>query len=193
MLKTANLCAARASKSARGFGLLSIEMSHNPAMELASALQSVSIKRDPSPHHDINPSTAASKKIPATVHSPTRSLSSSSSIRSDVIRPRPRRKSLPPIPDFRFEQSYLASIKSADTWWQVAYITTRDQVLLPLTQGIVWNMAQIGWRFWNQGAKLGGNGVGARIRSWWWDVNNWKMPKQAQNKPEFAKEAAEVR
>lgn len=165
-------------------------MSHNPAMELGSAIQSMSIKRDPSPHHDINPSTAASSKIPATVHSPTRSVSSSSSIPSDVIRPRPRRKSFPPIPDFRFEQSYLASIKSAETWWQVAYITTRDQVLLPLTQGIVWNMAQIGWRFWNRRAKFSGVGLGARIRRWWWDVNNWKMPN-TQQKQEFSKEASE--
>ena len=166
-------------------------MAHNPASELASAIQSVSIKRDPSPHHDINPSTAASKNEPATLHSPTHSISSEVSISSDVIRSRPRRKSFPPIPDFRFEQSYLASIKSAETWWQVAYITTRDQVLLPLTQGILWNLVMHGWRSWNRGAKFSGKSVGAKIRRWWWDVNNWQMPKEAKNQG-FAKEATEV-
>ncbi len=42
-------------------------MASNPASELASAIQSVSLKRDPDPDHDLNPSTAASKKIPAQV------------------------------------------------------------------------------------------------------------------------------
>ena len=166
-------------------------MAHNPAMELASAIQSVSIKRNPSPHHDVNPSTAASKKEPATLHSPTHSISSADSIPSDVIRERPRRKSFPPIPDFRFEQSYLASIKSAETWWQVAYITMRDQVLLPLMQGILWNLAMHGWRFWNRGAKFSGKGAGAKIRRWWWDVNNWQMPKEAKQQ-ELTGEARDV-
>lgn len=166
-------------------------MAHNPAAELASAIQSVSLKRDPSPHHDINPSTAASKKEPATLHSPTHSISSADSIPSDVIRPRPRRKSFPPIPDFRFEQSYLASIQSAKTWWQVAYITTRDQVLLPLTQGILWNLVMHGWRFWNRGTKFSGQSVGAKIRRWWWEVNNWQVPKEGL-KQKFAREASDV-
>jgi Autophagy receptor ATG43 len=46
----------------------------------------------------------------------------------DVILPLPRRASLPPLPDLRFEQSYLASIAGATTYWKVAYITIRDQV-----------------------------------------------------------------
>ena len=166
-------------------------MAHNPASEIASAIQFVSIKRDPSPHHDISPSTAASKKEPATLHSPTHSISSEDSIPSDVIRPRPRRKSFPPIPDFRFEQSYLASIKSAQTWWQVAYITTRDQVFLPLMQGILWNLVMHGWRFWNRGAKFRGRSVGAKIRRWWWEVNNWQAPKDAKDQG-LAKEAEKV-
>ena len=157
-----------------------VAMASNAASELASAIQSVSINRDPSPNHDINPSTAASKKEPAVISSPTRSLSSASdaSIQSDVIRPRPRNKSFPPIPDFRFEQSYLASIKDADTNWRVAYITIRDQVLLPLTQGVLWNLATFGWRHWNRGSKFKGQTLGARFRKWWWQVNNWKMPEE---------------
>ncbi|CUS11394.1 unnamed protein product, partial [Tuber aestivum] len=34
---------------------------------------------------------------------------------------------LPPIPDLRFEQSYLAGIAAADgVWWKVLLITVRD-------------------------------------------------------------------
>jgi len=154
-------------------------MASNPASEIASAIQSVSLHRDPSPSHDVNPSTAASKKVPANITSPTRSLSSASdaSIQSDIIKPRPRNKSFPPIPDFRFEQSYLASIKDADTNWRVAYITIRDQVLLPLAQGTLWNLVTFGWRYWNRGSKFQGRTLGAKLRKWWWDVNNWKMPE----------------
>jgi len=52
---------------------------------------------------------------------------------SVLVRPReaPRRhrgQSFPPMPDLRFEQSYLHSIAGAETWWKVAWITIRDQV-----------------------------------------------------------------
>ncbi|RVX68297.1 hypothetical protein B0A52_07300 [Exophiala mesophila] len=181
-------------------------MASNPAMELASAIQSVSIKRNPSPTHDLNPSTAASKKIPAVIESPslsptrsrsqsrsrshslTSETSSTSTIPSEVIRPRRRRRDFPPIPDFRFEQSYLASIKNAETKWMVAFITIRDQVILPLTQGILWNLAMFGWRHWNRGTKFKGQTIGARVRKWWWGVNNWKLPEEAHNvRPKDAK------
>jgi len=83
--------------------------------------------------------------------------------------PRPRKL---PIPDLRFEQTYLRRIRgclhiepqtapiSEDgdyvavthvvplinpsqqvisiDWWNVAYITWRDQVMMPLLQGILW-------------------------------------------------------
>ena len=88
----------------------------------------------------------------------------------DEEEPRPRRKL--PIPDLRFEQTYLSRIRgclhiepqtapiSEDgdyiavthvvplinpsqqvisiDWWNVAYITWRDQVMMPLLQGILW-------------------------------------------------------
>jgi Autophagy receptor ATG43 len=161
-------------------------MASNPAVELASTIQSASIKRHPSPHHDINPSTAASAKSPATatVHSPSSSLksvtTSSDRIPSDIIdhvSPRPRRSTLPPLPDLRFEQSYLRSIKDADTWGRVAYITLRDQLMMPLAQGVGWNLAVYGWRYWNRGAKFGGQSLGSKVRRWWWGVNNWELPK----------------
>jgi hypothetical protein len=153
----------------------------NPAAELASTIQSAHIKRNPDPAHDINPSTAASAKIPALLESVSppqspRSDDSLSTIPSDVIRPRPRTRSFPPIPDFRFEQSYLASIEKAPTNWQVAYITIRDQVLSPLAQGIAWNLIMFGWRHWNRGSKFQGRTWGAKVRKWWWGVNNWKIP-----------------
>ena len=173
-------------------------MSSNPAAELASAIQSVSIKRHPSPSHDINPSTAASKKIPGLIETPPRSrsqsLSTESTIPSEIIRPRPRRKDFPPIPDFRFEQSYLASIRNADTRLKVATITIRDQVILPLVQGIAWNLIMFGWRHWNRGSKFQGQTLGAKVRKWWWGVNNWKVPaekKEASRKASFVKQAEE--
>jgi hypothetical protein len=180
-------------------------MASNPAVELASTLQSASVKRHPSPHHDVNPSTAASSKVPgtATVHSPSSSLksatTSSGRIPSDIVdevSPRPRRSTLPPLPDLRFEQSYLASIKNADTWSKVAYITIRDQVMMPLTQGIVWNLVLFGWRNWNRGAKFSGQTLGSRVRRWWWNVNNWEPPKAdlpKEAKRTIASEVEDVR
>ena len=174
-------------------------MASNPAAELASAIQSVHIVRNPSPNRDLNPSTAASKLIPADLPSPALSDEDeldddhSSEINSDVLRPtpRPRRKSFPPLPDMRFEQSYLASIKNAQTNTQVAIITIRDQVLMPLLQGVGWNFVLFGWRHWNRGTQFQGTSVGARIRKWWWSVNNWKLPTGTarNNKGVFAKEA----
>ncbi|KIW51562.1 hypothetical protein PV05_10270 [Exophiala xenobiotica] len=167
-------------------------MASNPAAEIASAIQSASINRHPSPAHDINPSTAASKKVPGrTIESPpggrsrSQSLDSTdSTIPSEIIRPRPRRKSFPPIPDFRFEQSYLASIKAADTNWKIAFITVRDQVLLPLIQGIAWNLIMFGWRHWNGASKFQGQSLGAKVRKWWWGVNNWKIPNEKEARRE---------
>jgi hypothetical protein len=90
----------------------------------------------------MNPSTAASQNVPVTIsrHNSDLHSYSSSIVGSDigddedvnysVIRPHPRRASLPPLPDLRFEQSYLASIAGADTVGKVAYITIRDQVCL---------------------------------------------------------------
>jgi len=111
-------------------------MSSDAPLEIASTIQSASIKRDPSPNHDINPTTTASSKEPVTVH-PDYVFDDKDGIDGeeeiedipyDVIRPLPRRASFPPIPDLRFEQSYLASIAHADSYWKVAFITIRDQV-----------------------------------------------------------------
>ena len=103
----------------------------NPAIDIASAIQSASIKPNPSPAHDLNPSTAASTKRPV---SPTASLSSrADSIPESALKPLPRRANLPPLPDLRFEQSYLASLKDVESKWAIAWITARDQVCGPAT------------------------------------------------------------
>lgn len=104
----------------------------DPALQIPEVIQSSTVRRDPSPHHDLNPATAASEKQPVV----TGPASDAGSIPSDivdpsrVVRPVRRRQTLPPMPDLRFEQSYLASIKDADTWGRVAWITVRDQVRL---------------------------------------------------------------
>lgn len=119
-------------------------MSSDAPLEIASTIQSTSIKRDPSPNHDINPTTTASSKEPVTVH-PDYAFDDKDSIDGeeetedipyDVIRPLPRRASFPPIPDLRFEQSYLASIAHADSYWKVAFITIRDQVCFFVSQDL---------------------------------------------------------
>jgi hypothetical protein len=118
-------------------------MSDSLVMEIGSTIQSASIKRDPSPHHDLNPSTAASKKESVKL---SQQSSDSSYIYEDgegidgdeeeeevsysVLKPLPRRQSFGPLPDLRFEQSYLSSIAGAESNWGVAFITIRDQVIL---------------------------------------------------------------
>ncbi|KKK13412.1 hypothetical protein ARAM_002817 [Aspergillus rambellii] len=140
----------------------------DPILQIPETLQTASI----------NPPTASSEKKELTP-------SDADSIPSDIVdphrmvRPPARRHTLPPLPDLRFEQSYLASLRGADTWGRVAWITIRDQVLLPLIQGTLWTLALSGWRYWNRTASLGGQTLGSRIRRWWYEVNNWKLPPLA--------------
>jgi len=47
---------------------------------------------------------------------------------------------------------------------------------MPLVQGAAWTLIVAGWRFWNSGTKFTGQTVGAKIRRWWWGVNNWSIP-----------------
>ncbi|GAQ09105.1 uncharacterized protein C14C4.01c [Aspergillus lentulus] len=167
----------------------------DPALELAETIQTASIKRNPSPRHDINPPTAASEKRPVA----RRSSSEADSIPSDIVdpsrmvRPISRRHTLPPLPDLRFEQSYLASLRGADTWGRVAWITIRDQVLLPLIQGTLWTLALSGWRYWNRTASLSGQTLGSRLRRWWYEVNNWKLPPLGTTKdPRLAAKVEDI-
>jgi hypothetical protein len=101
--------------------------SHDIPLEIASTLQTASINRNPDVRHDLNPSTAASSKEPVTLHEEA-SSDLDDEIPISALRPMPRRQTMPPLPDLRFEQSYLKSIEKADGWGQVGYITIRDQV-----------------------------------------------------------------
>lgn len=100
--------------------------------ELGGTIQASHIREHPDPRQDITPSTAAEKKEVVTLHRARRSSSDASLEDDDVpysVLRRPQRlHNLPPLPDMRFEQSYLHSIAAADTWWKVMLITTRDQV-----------------------------------------------------------------
>lgn len=114
-------------------------MASSVPLQLAETIQTAHINRHPSPQHDINPSTAASRKEPATLEEhPISDFHDDGIDEGDdeeeedipysVVRPKRRSSNLPPLPDLRFEQSYLNSIARADNWGAVAWITARDQV-----------------------------------------------------------------
>lgn len=123
-------------------------------IQIAETIQAAHINRSPSPNHDVNPSTAASEKVPVTLEGGLDDLTDDDDVESavapgeeasdgepdipySVVRPARRHGQLPPMPDLRFEQSYLNSISKADTWGKVAWITARDQVsfsLFPASQ-----------------------------------------------------------
>lgn len=118
-------------------------MASSIPLQLAETVQTAHINRSPSPRHDLNPSTAASKKEPVSVSEhPLHEFideDDEDEIPYSVLHPTPRRRSahLPPLPDLRFEQSYLHSIRNADTWWKVAWITIRDQVCIHVGEDVV--------------------------------------------------------
>ncbi|KAI0115211.1 DUF1770-domain-containing protein [Daldinia grandis] len=163
-------------------------MAENIPTQIAETIQTAHIQRDPSPRHDLNPSTSLSEKQP--VHLQERySIDSDlddydnddddeSEIPISVLKPHPRSRNLPPMPDLRFEQSYLHSIAKAETWWKVAWITVRDQMMMPFAQGVLYNLALHGWHHWNKNAQISGTSVGARLRRWWYGVNNWPLPSR---------------
>jgi len=106
--------------------------------QIAETVQTVHIQHDPDPNHDLNPSTAASKREPVAADSIDTEYGSDDDNEDDghvplsVLRPppevQPRSTQLYPVPDLRFEQSYLHSIASAETAWKVAWITLVHQV-----------------------------------------------------------------
>lgn len=108
-------------------------MAANVPIQIAETIQTAHINRAPSPDHDLNPTTAASEKEPVTLepvssHDDLDDDELDDDIPYSVLKPKPRSAKLPPMPDLRFEQSYLHSISKADTWGRVAWITVRDQV-----------------------------------------------------------------
>lgn len=176
-------------------------MTDSPILQLAETIQTASINRNPSPAHDANPSTAASVKQPVRLddepdldHLPDHV--DDDEIPVSVLRPTPRSKQFPPLPDLRFEQSYLASIQDATSWQKVAWITFRDQLFMPLTQGLLWTLLVAGWRHWNTvhntSSKFSGSSIGARLRRWWWQTNNWVIPTHSKSSLRDKKLAGQV-
>lgn len=128
---------------------LSRDMDSLPT-ELASTIQAGHVRQHPDPNLDLTPASSALPPATAATSDPEKikplwQQSSSLSPVHDLDSidddrdippsatsiPAPRRQNLPPLPDLRFEQSYLHSIANADTWWKVLLITARDQVSLP--------------------------------------------------------------
>ena len=109
-------------------------MSSSIPTQIAEAVQVGHIDRNPDPLRDNAPATAAEKREVAAMETEKRVYDDVESGEDDdeipvsVLRPAARSQKLPPLPDLRFEQSYLHSIASADTWWKVMLITVRDQV-----------------------------------------------------------------
>jgi hypothetical protein len=178
-------------------------MADSPILQLAETIQTASINRHPSPAHDANPSTAASTKQPVRLdHRPDLDNLSDDldddEIPLSVLKPTPRSKQFPPLPDLRFEQSYLASIRDASSWQMVAYITFRDQLFMPLTQGLLWTLLVAGWKNWNTvhntSSNFSGSTIGARLRRWWWQTNNWAIPnsRSTLRDPKLAAQVQEV-
>ena len=102
---------------------------------IAETIQTAHLERAPNAKLDNAPETSFDTK--QTVHF---EADSSEDVDSNVdgdevplslLRPAPRRPQMPPLPDLRFEQSYLHSIKHAEGWHGIAYITVRDQVYHP--------------------------------------------------------------
>lgn len=109
-------------------------MASSIPLQIAETIQTAHIQRSPSPRHDLAPATAAERKEPVQLEEVAApedhddELDDEDDIPYSVIKPRRRSAQLPPLPDLRFEQSYLHSIANADTRLKVAWITIRDQV-----------------------------------------------------------------
>lgn len=102
------------------------------AIQAAETIQTAHINKSPSVEHDVAPSTAADRKraVQLDTSPDPEELEDveEGEIPVSILKPAPRKPKMPPLPDLRFEQSYLASIKDAKGWQGVVFITARDQV-----------------------------------------------------------------
>ena len=102
------------------------------AIQAAETIQTAHIRHQPSVEHDMAPETAADRKelvgLDDELDSDAAADVDEDEVPVSILRPTPRKPQMPPLPDLRFEQSYLASIKDAKGWQGIAVITIRDQV-----------------------------------------------------------------
>ncbi|CZT18720.1 uncharacterized protein RCC_04564 [Ramularia collo-cygni] len=159
------------------------------AIQFAETIQTGSINPNPSVDRDLAPETSMDSKQPVTLDHSADIVSEAERADKDevplsILRPLPEKKRQSPhlqLPDLRFEQSYLTSIRDAKGWQDIAYITIKDQVLMPLLQGLGWTLVVAGWRYSNSTAKFTGTTMGAKLRRWWWQTNNWIIPDQSKS------------
>lgn len=106
------------------------------AIQFAETIQTASINHNPDIDRDLAPETSMDSKQPVTLDHSEDIMSDAETADEDevplsILRPLPEQKQQPPhlqLPDLRFEQSYLTSIREAKNWQTVAYITIKDQV-----------------------------------------------------------------
>lgn len=106
------------------------------AIQVAETIQTASINHNPSIERDLAPETSIDNKQPVTLDHSADVASDAESVDEDevplsILRPLPEQKRQPPqlqLPDLRFEQSYLTSIREAKNWQTVALITVKDHV-----------------------------------------------------------------
>ncbi|KAF2160942.1 hypothetical protein M409DRAFT_28547 [Zasmidium cellare ATCC 36951] len=172
------------------------------AIQAAETIQTAHINKAPT-ERDLAPSTAADTKERVVFDRSADVVSEADDVDEDevplsILKPLPQdqRQRMPPhlqLPDLRFEQSYLKSISSTNDWKMITYITIKDQVLMPLVQGMAWTLIVAGWRHWNGATKFSGQTVGAKIRRWWWGVNNWNLPSHPKSTLRDRKLAGQMR
>ncbi|OAA64186.1 hypothetical protein SPI_02833 [Niveomyces insectorum RCEF 264] len=158
-----------------------LEESHPPGPHAASQLDSTVVLEalDDETDEDDEDDDDDDEDLPYSIVRPWDEDHTSNGIRQAPRSNRHHIHPLPALPDLRFEQSYLRSLAAARTWWQVGLVTVRDQVLMPFVQGLLYNLAVCGWQYWNRSAQLSGQSTGARLRRWWYGVNNWVLPEGA--------------
>ena len=66
------------------------------------------------------------------------------------------------------------------------------QMMMPLAQGVLYNLAICGWQHWNRNARVHGSGVGARLRRWWYGVNGWALPPVSESSSSSRKVTSKV-
>ncbi|RPA87375.1 hypothetical protein BJ508DRAFT_357788 [Ascobolus immersus RN42] len=142
-------------------------MSDIPLVAAEAVAQDATIPEHHEPrvqHHDEESTTH-----PFTRPSHLNRSPSVSSFSSSILYPERRSKRTrvqhPPLPDLRFEQSYLRSIQAADgDWKKIVWITIRDQVFYTFAQGLFVALGWAWWGKWRNGAKKSGRESGQAVK-----------------------------